>query len=169
MKGQVIGKSMNHGYAGGYSRQPDMVIDSHPLGGDSAVTFGAPLVYSSDGKVVPFGATGTASEFVGIASREIKSAVNFLDQNTGQYQVGEAVSVFKRGCINVVCNVGTPKLGGKVYVRTGVNTSFPLGVVGGFEAAEDAGNTIELTNCEWCGEKDVNNVAELRIKTMNRA
>lgn len=29
MKGQVIGKTMLHGYAGSYSRQPDMVVDTH--------------------------------------------------------------------------------------------------------------------------------------------
>ena len=32
MKGQVIGKNMTHGYAGDYARQPDMIVDTHPLG-----------------------------------------------------------------------------------------------------------------------------------------
>ena len=30
MKGQVIGKTMPHGYAGSYSRQADMIVDTHP-------------------------------------------------------------------------------------------------------------------------------------------
>ena len=29
MKGQVIGKTMPHGYAGSYSRQADMIVDTH--------------------------------------------------------------------------------------------------------------------------------------------
>lgn len=31
MRGQVIGKSMPHGYAGSYARQADMVVDTHPV------------------------------------------------------------------------------------------------------------------------------------------
>ena len=78
MKGQVIGKNMTHGYAGDYARQPDMIVDTHPLGGNNAVTFGLPLVYDADSKVVAFGASSTASDFVGIASREFKSATSYL-------------------------------------------------------------------------------------------
>lgn len=169
MRGQTIGKVMGHGYAGGYSRQPDMIIDTHPLGGMEPVQFGTPLAYDGQGGVIPFGAGHTAADFVGVASREVKSAVNFLDQNAGAYQPHEATSVFKRGCINVLCNVGTPALGQKVYVRTKKNDSVPTGEVGGFEAAADGDNTAELANCEWRGGKDVNGVAEIRIKTTNRA
>ena len=169
MKGQVIGKNMTHGYAGDYARQPDMIVDTHPLGGDDVVTFGLPLVYDADSKVVAFGASNTSADFVGIASREFKSATNYLSQSAGEYRPDEAVSVFKRGCINVLCNVGTPKLGGKVYIRTAKNESFPTGSVGGFEAVADDGKTIELTNCEWHGEKDANGVAEIRIMSCNRA
>jgi len=169
MKGQVIGKSMTHGYAGDFARQPDMVVDTHPLGGTASVKFGTPLVYNSDGEVIAFGVSNVAADFVGIASREFKSATNYLSQSAGQYEPEEAVSVFKRGCINVLCNVGTPKLGGKVYVRTVANESFPTGVVGGFEAAEDTGKTVELTNCQWHGGKDTNGVAEIRIMSCNRA
>lgn len=169
MRGQVIGKSMTHGYAGDYSRQPDMIIDTHPLGGAVAVKFGTPLVYDSDSNVVAFGDSNTAVDFVGVASREFKSATAYLSQSAGQYEPGEATSTFKRGCINVLCNVGSPKLGGKVYIRTEKNVSIPTGVVGGFEAAEDTGKTVQLTNCEWHGEKDANGVAEIRILSCNRA
>ncbi|WP_312428313.1 structural cement protein Gp24 [Lacrimispora sp.] len=169
MRGQVIGKSMTHGYAGDYSRQPDMIIDTHPLGGTGAVKFGTPLVYDSESNVVAFGASNIAVDFVGVASREFKSATSYLSQSAGQYEPGEATSTFKRGCINVLCKVGSPKLGGKVYIRTEANASFPTGVVGGFEAAEDTGKTVALTNCEWRGEKDANGVAEIRILSCNRA
>lgn len=169
MKGNVIGKSLTHGYAGDFARQPDMIVDTHPLGGSQPVEFGTPLVYNNDSKVIAFGADSTAADFVGIASREFKSATNYLSQHAGQYEPDEAVSVFKRGCINVLCNVGAPKLGGKVYIRTAANSAIPTGIVGGFEAASDEGKTVELTNCEWHGEKDVNGVAEIRILSCNRA
>ncbi|MDR7813378.1 structural cement protein Gp24 [Lacrimispora sp.] len=169
MRGQVIGKSMTHGYAGDYSRQPDMIIDTHPLGGAVAVKFGTPLVYDSDSNIVAFGTSNTAVDFVGVASREFKSATAYLSQSAGQYEPGEATSTFKRGCINVLCNVGSPKLGGKVYIRTEKNASIPTGVIGGFEAVEDTGKTVQLTNCEWRGEKDANGVAEIRILSCNRA
>lgn len=169
MVGQVIGRNMTHGYAGQFSRQPDMIIDTHPLGGSTEVVFGSPLVYDADGNVSAFGVTNTAADFVGIASREIKSATSYLSQSAGKYEVSEAVSVFKRGCINLLCNVGTPKLGGKVYIRIAANENIPTGIVGGFEASEDAGKTVKLTNCEWHGEKDANGVAEVRILTCNRA
>ena len=55
MKGQVIGKNMTHGYAGDYARQPDMIVDTHPLGGSTAVKFGTPLVYDNNSNVVSFG------------------------------------------------------------------------------------------------------------------
>lgn len=169
MRGQVIGKNMTHGYAGDYSRQPDMIIDTHPLGGSDPVRFGAPLVYDSDSNVVAFDANDTAADFVGVASREFKSATSYLSQSTGQYEPGEATSTFKRGCINVLCNVGSPKLGGKVYIRTVANEAIPTGVVGSFEASADAGKTVELANCEWRGKKDANGVAEIRILSCNRA
>ena len=51
MKGQVIGKNMTHGYAGDYARQPDMIVDTHPLGGSEAVVFGTPLVYDRSGGI----------------------------------------------------------------------------------------------------------------------
>lgn len=169
MRGQVIGKNMAHGYAGDYARQPDMIVDTHSLGGAAAVQFGTPLVYDSNGNVTAFGAGSTAADFVGIASREFKSATSYLSQSAGEYRPNEAVSVFKRGCINVLCKVGAPKLGGKVYVRTVANETIPTGVVGGFEAAADEGKTVELTNCQWRGEKDANGVAEIRILSCNRA
>ena len=168
MPGQNIGLTMANGFPGGYARQPDMIVDTHPLGGSDNVAFGTPLIYSS-GKVVAFGSTGTAAAFVGVAAREIKSALNYLDQNKGEFAPNEAVPVFKRGCINVQNHVGTPALGGAVYIRITANSSIPAGVVGGFEASADGSNTIKLTNCQWHGAADSNGVAEIRIMTCNNA
>ena len=51
MRGQTIGKTMPHGYAGSYARQPDAVVDTHPLAGDTAIVFGSALVYGTSGAV----------------------------------------------------------------------------------------------------------------------
>jgi len=169
MKGQVIGKNMSHGFAGSYSRQPDMVVETHPLGGTEEVKFGTGVVYGQDGTVVPFGDSSTAVSFVGVAVREVKSATNYFDQNTGSYKPGEAVPVMKRGCVNVICQNGTPAVNGVVYVRIKKNEAYPNAAVGGFEAAEDATNTVELTNAKWKGTADANGVAELCILTRNNA
>lgn len=162
MRNQIIGKTMFHGYAGSFSRQPDTIIDTHPAGG--AIAFGGAVVYSNGAVVTP-GASATAADFVGVAVRETKSATNYLDQNEGSYVQYDAVPVLKRGCVNVICQNGTPALDGTVYVRVAENASIPGAVVGGFEAAADGNNSIALTNAKWKGGKDGNGVAEIRILT----
>lgn len=173
LKPQNIGTAMPHGQAGSYARQPEMIVGTKPLGGTKAVAFGTPLEYDEKGNVVAMGATSTAADFVGIAAREVKSALTYLEQGTGVYAPHEPVSVFQRGCINVNCQKGTPKAGGKVYLRTAANESYPTAAVGGLEAEEDkngsTSNTVELTNCQWAGPKDANGIAELRILTMVNA
>lgn len=166
---QNIGAAMPHGFAGSYARQPDMIVNTRPAGGGEQIAFGAALKYDDNGAVVPMGKGGTAGLFVGIAAREVKSSLNYLDQGVGTYAPGEAVSVFQRGAINVKCRNGTPKLGGKVYLRVAANASIPTGVVGGFEASADGDNTVELACCQWAGPADANGIAELRILTMNNA
>jgi hypothetical protein len=162
MRNQIIGKTMFHGYAGSFSRQPDTIIDTHPAGG--AIAFGGAVVYSNGAVVTP-GASATAADFVGVAVRETKSATNYLDQNEGSYVQYDAVPVLKRGCVNVICQNGTPALDGTVYVRVAENASIPGAVVGGFEAAADGANSVALTNAKWKGGKDGNGVAEIRILT----
>lgn len=165
---QTIGATMPNGFAGSYARQPDMIVNTRPAGGTAEIPFGVPLKYDS-GKVVQMGAEATAAQFVGVAAREIKTALTYLTQGAGSYAPGEAVPTFQRGSINVKCNRGTPALGGAVYVRITANGSYPNAPVGGFEAQADSGNTIQLTNCQWGGASDANGIAEMRILTMLNA
>lgn len=169
MRGQVIGKTMPHGYAGSYARQPDMVVDTAPLAGTESVPFGAALVMGDNGEAKRWGESSTAEQFYGVAVREVKSALDFLNQNEGGYRPGEAVPVMKRGCVNVICQAGTPVAGGKVYVRTKANAAKQNAVVGGFEAAADEGNNVALLNAQWKGMADSNGVAEMRLLTINNA
>lgn len=164
LNSQVIGTTMTAGYAGSYARQPDMIVNTRAAGGSANIPFGAPLVYSA-GTVVQMGASATAQQFVGVAGREIKSSLSYLEQSPGEYAPGDAVSVFQRGSIQVYCQRGTPALGGAVYVRTKPNGSYSSAVVGGFEAADDSGNVVRLTNCQWGGAPDANGIAELVILT----
>lgn len=167
---QVIGKEMPHGFAGCYARQPDMIVETRPAGGEAAIPFGAPLVYdATKPAVVAAGAGFTAATFAGVAGCEIKSALTYLDQQAGQYAPGDAVSVFQRGSINVKCYDGTPALGGTVYVRTGTSETYTTGVVGGFSANNESGKTVALTNCQWGGAADANGIAELVILTRANA
>ena len=167
---QIIGKEMPHGFAGCYARQPDMIVETRPAGGEAAIPFGAPLVYdATKPAVVAAGATFAAANFVGVAGCEIKSALTYLDQQAGQYAPGDAVSVFQRGSINVKCYDGTPALGGTVYVRTGTSETYTTGVVGGFSANNESGKTVALTNCQWGGPADANGIAELVILTKQNA
>lgn len=165
---QVIGTTMTAGYAGSYARQPDMIVNTRVAGGEANIPFGAPLVYST-GSVVQMGASATAAQFVGVAGREIKSSLSYLEQSPGEYAPGDPVSVFQRGSINVFCQRGTPALGGTVYVRITYNSTYQTAQVGGFEAEADSSNTVALTNCQWGGAPDANGIAELVILTRNNA
>ena len=165
---QVIGTQVPNGFAGSYARQPDMIVNTRPAGGETPIPFGAPLIYN-DGTVVQAGATTTATNFVGVAGSEIKSALTYLSPVEGQYAPGDPVSVFMRGSINVYCQRGTPAIGGTVYVRTVLNGTYSSAVVGGFEAEDDSGKVVALTNCQWGGAPDANGIAELVILTRNNA
>lgn len=161
---QVIGSAMTAGFAGSYARQPDMIVNTRPAGGSAAIPFGAPLKYDGTA-VVQMGASDTADKFVGIAGREIKSSLTYLEQSPGEYNPGDPVSVFQRGSIQVFCQNGTPALGGTVYVRTTYNGTYENAQVGGLEADDDSGNVVALTNCQWGGPADANGIAELVILT----
>lgn len=157
---QTIGLNMSHGFSGSYARQPDMIVNTAPLGGTEIIPFGTPLVRGENGVVLPMGAGNTGNQFIGVAGREVKSPAEFFNQNVGQYAPEEPVSVFQRGCINVKCQKGSPSIDGTVYVRVTASSNY---VVGGFEAEADGANTVALSNAQWNGPADNHGVAELRI------
>ena len=73
MKGQTIGKTMPHGYAGSYARQPDMVVDTAPLAGTERISFGAPVAMGDGGAVLKWSGNSSAGDFCGVAVRESRS------------------------------------------------------------------------------------------------
>lgn len=170
---QTIGKDFPHGFAGSYAYQPDMIVKTRPCGGSDNIVFGTPVKYEAgtSGNVVSMGAGDAATAFVGFASREVKSSVNYLNQGVGAYAPGDAVSVFMRGAINVQVQKGTAVMGGKVYVRVAVSEAAPTAVVGGIEAEPDAtaANTVELPGVVFEGPADANGIACVRILTLQNA
>lgn len=166
---QTIGVTMPNGQAGSYARQPDMIINTKAAGGKDPINFGLALVYDENKNVVLPATGATAAQFVGVAAREIKTALNYLEQGVGQYAPGDAVPVFQRGAINVKCQNGTAAVGAPVYVRIAANEAFQNAVVGGFEAVADSTNSVQLTNAQWAGAADANGIAELRLLTMLNA
>ena len=166
MSGKTIGKSLGYGFAGNFARMPDMVIRSFCLADSSPeVKFGE-AVFLADGAVTGYKDGLTAAQFLGVAVSEIKSAFTY-DSMEGAYRSGQAIPVMSRGAVSALCPVGEPSVGKAVYLRITKNDAVPAGVVGGFEAAADGGNTVELTNAVWTTGKDTNGVAELLLKTIN--
>lgn len=172
MSGKAIGISMNFGYPGNYARTPDDIVASRLLNKESkAIPFGAAVCIKDDNTYTAVDSTTTAAAVCGIALRVVKQAISYSEQNYTEYQPGAYMSVLERGAATVVCNAGTPKANGKVYVRIKADSSVTHGVVGGFEAAADGhdtadGNIIEIPNMRWTsGDMDVNRVCEVTLLT----
>ena len=167
MSGKAIGKRLNHGFAGSYARQPDMIIQTRPNNSTDTIVFGSVLMNDSAGGVVPANATFTAAKFAGIAGKELKTALDYLDQDGGgQYYPQEPVSVFQRGSINVICAAGNPKTGQPVYIRIAAGVGLN---VGDLTSVIDDANTVLLANAQWGGAADINKVAELVLLTRANA
>lgn len=78
------------------------------------------------------------------------------------------ISVLNDGYIMVKCHnasVNPPAKGGQVFVRIAA-TAGNL-VQGGFHAADDGANAVEITNARWNSPADADGVAELLIWKSN--
>ena len=77
---QIIGAEMEHGFAGSYARQPDMIVVTRPVGEKEPLPFGMALMYDANGAVVLMQGSGvTADRFAGVAGREMRSALSYTD------------------------------------------------------------------------------------------
>jgi len=168
MPGKVYGKSLNYGFAGNFARNPDLISVTRPNNSEADIVFGSAVMADEAGGVLPVDDTFTAALFAGIAGSETKSATDYLTQGNGdgKYKPLEAVTVIQRGCVSVVCKVGTPVIGGTVYVRIVADAPKAIGDI---EATADGANSIALTNAQWNTGADANGVAEIRLLTINRA
>lgn len=166
MPGQVIQKTLNYGYPGSVSRGNDTVIINRRVK-EGEIAFGAPAILNPDNSLSAFGAGNTADDFIGVAVREVKQTTDYYSP-TGKYLENEPADIITRGSVTVQVKVGTPTARGKVYIRVAANEAIPDGVVGGFEAAADGENTIQLKNVVFAtGQMDANKVAEITILSRN--
>lgn len=151
MPGKVIGKTMNFGFPGSITRNPDTIITPYPCAGDD-IQFGDPVVLNEDNTVSRVGADATAASIIGFAVRTAKQAYD--DTGSAYYREGDAVDVLIRGNINVKVSEGEPVLRGPVYVRSDT----------GEIAAEDPGDALVIPNAVFStGRKDANDVAEVSL------
>lgn len=171
MGGKTIGKQLNNGYAGSFARTPDMIINTRAAEGND-IPFGSVLIRGTNGNQVKKSDASIAmTNFLGIAGKEVKTIFDYSNQDEGVYKEGEAVPVFQRGSINVICKNGTPAAGGDVFVAK-TTSAFTGAQVGDIcQSATGTLNTdyIKLTNCQWGGTADANGVAELVILTRANA
>lgn len=163
MSGKAIGKNFDLGYAGNVSRNRDTVIVARVVKEETeSILFGQAVVLNEDNTIQKIGADNTQEQCIGIAVREVKQTTNYITSE-GAYHAGDACSILTRGCITVKCNKGTPKAGGKVYVRVEEDENMENGGVGEFEAEQDTGN-IALENVIFTtGQIDKNNIAEITV------
>lgn len=172
MTGFAVGKTLNYGYPGTVSRSSSTVIENRFVKSTDTnpIPFGSAVILNSDNSYSAMGAGATASQFAGIAVREVKTNLTYGTNASGSYQPGQPCDVLMRGSATIQVNNGTPTANGTVYVRIAANASIPAGVVGGFEAAADGTNTVALTNVKFkTGLLDANNVAEVTILTQQMA
>lgn len=159
--GQSIGINLIYGYPGGYAIQPDQLTGTAANVSDKAIVFGDLCLYddTKDGVKAP-DATFTMEKVAGVAARTVKQADNYNDQNTVGYNPNEAVTVFKRGIISIVCQDNGAKFNGKVYYRFEAEDNKPKG----FYSAAESGKTVELTGYNFSGTADERGVVAIVIK-----
>ena len=179
MSGTAIGKTMNIGYPGSFSRNGDCQIFARPVKSTdtNGPSFGDPCVvnsdstggtYSSVADLYLAGGTLAMTNFAGIAVREVKTFETYTAASLGGYAPGAPCDVLTRGSVTVVVRNGTPQAHGAVWVRTVAGSLATP--VGGFECAtaSDGGTCVQLTNAEWTTgvvTTDANgyNVAEITL------
>jgi hypothetical protein len=189
MSGKAIGKSMNFGYPGTYSKNSNPAIAARiakllRYGSTTVaaanINFGDAVVlvgdstggqYEQAADYIAGGGTFSMANFGGFAVREIKSFESYMPAPTlGYYGPGAPVDVIRKGTLCVTVGAGTPQAGDKVYLRVQANSGVTTDPVGGIEAAVSDSTTgpgtycVELTNCKWkTGLVDDNNVAEIEM------
>ena len=163
MPGSAIGESLNLGFAGTISRNPDNIITARRLDENSdKVFFGQAVALNADNSVSLVSDTNKEN-FIGFAAREVKQTTDY-SSSQGCYNPGDALDILIRGNMTVKCNAGTPTAGGKVYVRVAENPSIPAGIIGEIEAESDGSNTVLLDGIKFTtGKLDANRITEISI------
>lgn len=174
--------TLNNGFLGAATRMGKKTVRSSPV----LLTTPNPISFGQGVTIIPTagggdsvqsiadfiagGGTFTAAKFAGTAYREVKTNLSFSSLTSlgtpqiGSYMAGEMCDFMEEGSTAVQLNVGTPASQGPVFVRILANGAIPAGVVGGFEAAADSTNTVQLTGVVFrTGVVDANGVVEITM------
>lgn len=163
MPGTTIGMSMNFGYPGSFSRNPDCIIRNQVSKG--GIPFGAALILNGDNTFSVFGAANTAADFIGVSVREVKQQTDYFSTDI-IYKDGQPTDALTRGSCTVKVTSGTPVANGPVFIRIAENAAFPDSAIGDFVGEADGANTIQLDNCVFrSGKIDGNGVSEITVLT----
>lgn len=169
MPGTVIGKVMNVGYPGSFSKNGDFIASPRPVK-TAALKFGAVTMLNTDNTYSPATASFAMTTFAGIALREVQQASSYTSQSAGEYAVGAVADVIERGSVVVTCVDGTPTAGGLVYVCTVAGTVAAVGDITANASNASSGTTVQITNARFTtGVKDANNCAEITLLGRNQA
>lgn len=158
-----IGKKLKNGFAGSYTRHPDYIVASRVASGE--LKFGTVVYYSDDnGTVKAADASFTAEKFAGVVCAEVKSSINYIDQNYGSYKDKSMASIMQRGSVTVANPKKDAGIGKPVYVCIIEEETNKVGDL--LAAAGTTGANYKLlTNCQWGSNSDENGNAELVILT----
>ena len=164
MPGKTIGIKMNVGYPGTQSRSADAIVQARVA--NTNIKFGEAVILTEDNKWASVTSSSVGTDIAGVAVREVVQCNTFDPQSNPDFMQGAIADVMVRGNCTVKCQRGTPKAGAAVYVRIKENSSYASAVVGGFEAADDTGNVVQVSNIEWTtGVTDSDGNTEITIKT----
>lgn len=156
---------MDTGYAGSMTREPgpgDLVQEKMEQTVDwSPYDFGTPVVYTPAGAITPISSSNKAEDICGLT---VRSFPGRAVSNTGRIAYpttnGDGLTVARRGFIAVALRGAAPSTkGAPVYVR--IATPGEGTVIGGFEAAADGSNTVELPNSQFEGAPGADGVVEI--------
>lgn len=167
----AFGFRMGAGFPGDVNRTHPFSVDPGLMDPTNPVRlYGDPVLINSTANSYRGFGTGdtaiTAIDGVLVRPYPVQQTTGGMDAALGAAvppQTRAAIDVLTDGYIMVKCNnaaVNPPAKGLPVFVRTAA-TAGAL-VQGGFHAADDGANAIEVTNAEWNSPADANGIAELR-------
>lgn len=162
---------MPSGIPGAITRPEQSTVEAQVIDtGTPPTLFGIPVKFVS-GKIQPISGGETASDVIGVLARPYPTTGDGVSglgtTSPTDATLGTATpnpklpaDVLKRGYISVqVGGTTAPSKNSAVYVR--IATASAGKPIGGFEAAADSTNTIQLTNAFFTGGMDSGNIAEI--------
>jgi len=160
----VFYKRMPSGVPGDITRNEFLNDEAQKLDESRAPTaFGVPLKIVAGGLWAKIEAGDKADSVKGFLVRRAPSYGGSPDEggNSQGPDSKRIQMIMKVGYLCVLCTVGTPTMGGAVYMRVVAATGK---AIGDLEADADGVNNVLLPTVTWAVEgKDADNITEIRV------